>query len=289
MSKVIAIGLAPHYALKTTTLCSCLKITRSDSTVIAVTSLDQNLIVDGITYVPGLQLSSLDSTNTLAVDNASLTVVQPDQSLENDIQTGLWDNAEFVMFECNYKAPTDGINVLKAGTIGDATINQGSFVFEFRSLTQAYQQPLGAVTSKTCRAQLGDAACTVDLTPFTFAGAVTAVVDRQHFTDTSQTQAAEYFVEGPLTFNTGNNAGHTRTVKVFASGAFTVALPFDYEIQIGDTFTAIAGCQKRHERTTDNPGGISDCVDKFDNILNFQGEPHLVGIDELTALPDIGG
>ena len=53
-------------------------------------------------------------------------------------------------------------------------------------------------------------------------------------------------------------------------------------IAIGDAFTAVAGCQKRHD---------VDCRDKFGNLLNFQGEPHLPGIDALTspAEADVSG
>ena len=35
-------------------------------------------------------------------------------------------------------------------------------------------------------------------------------------------------------------------------------------IQIGDTFTVVAGCVKT----------LDACITKFDNVLNFQGEPH---------------
>jgi hypothetical protein len=30
---------------------------------------------------------------------------------------------------------------------------------------------------------------------------------------------------------------------------------------------------------------VSDCVDKYNNILNFQGEPHAPGVDALTSPP----
>jgi hypothetical protein len=49
-----------------------------------------------------------------------------------------------------------------------------------------------------------------------------------------------------------------------------------YAIQIGDTFSAVAGCQKRL---------AEDCGTKFSNVVNFGGEPHLPGIDALTSPP----
>ncbi len=50
------------------------------------------------------------------------------------------------------------------------------------------------------------------------------------------------------------------------------------DIQVGDTFDVIAGCRKRL---------TEDCKVKFNNVLNFQGEPHLPGIDRLTAMADV--
>ena len=70
---------------------------------------------------------------------------------------------------------------------------------ELRGLQQYLQQPIGSVSSKTCRARLGDALCTKVLTSFTFTGSVTTATSAQVFTDSTKAQAAEYFNEGLLT------------------------------------------------------------------------------------------
>ena len=60
---------------------------------------------------------------------------------------------------------------------------------------------------------------------------------------------------------------------------FTLTLPFPFDAAIGDTYSAIAGCRKRL---------TEDCKTRFANVLNFQGEPHLPGIDLLTKVPGVG-
>jgi len=80
--------------------------------------------------------------------------------------------------------------------------------------------------------------------------------------------------------NDGANAGYTRKVKSFASGVFTLQLGFPFPMAIADSITVTAGCQKRLDE---------DCKTKFDNVLNFYGEPHLPGADKLLADPEIGG
>jgi hypothetical protein len=47
-------------------------------------------------------------------------------------------------------------------------------------------------------------------------------------------------------------------------------------MKVGDTYEAIAGCRKRFEE---------DCQTKWNNELNFGGEPHRRGVNVLTAAP----
>lgn len=286
--KTIPIALAAQYALPRTTLAFFLKVVRLDDVVFGLTSANEKVTIDGVTYNPGFDVSTIVSSSGLAVDNLELTILKTDTVLSDaDLLAGQWNNASFTLYEANFLSPTDGVNVIKRGTTANAQIKRGVWTMEFLGLKQALQQALGAVTEKNCRAELGDSGCKVNLFYFTFAGEVTAVTSRQVFADSAQTQDDEYFVEGPVYFLTGANAGYGQKVKIFASGVFTLSLAMPFPILVGDTFTAIAGCQKRHERTAANPGGISDCIDKFDNILNFQGEPHVPGTDAMTSLPDI--
>jgi uncharacterized phage protein (TIGR02218 family) len=295
--KTIPIALAPQYSGAGSTLAVCLKVTRADSTVIAVTSHDRDLTVSAVVYnaAHALDISSIVSSGNLSVDNLELKVFpeEGDDQLMLDIQTGLWDGATFELFEVNYLDPTDGIFPIKHGTVGEAQLDLGVYTIEFRSLTQPLQQPVGAVTSKTCRARFADhpspvpdAVCGLDVADWTEAGTLTGVTSRQVVTDSSRTEDADWFGNGTFRFTTGLNEGRERIVKSYAAGVFTFTRAFDEAIDVGDEYEAVAGCRKRHERTTANPAGVSDCLDKFDNVLNFQAEPHLPGVDAITKPPE---
>ncbi len=294
--KTIPIALAAHYALPTTTLCQCLDLTLRDGTVIRATTLDRELTVAGNIYAPWLDISTLVSTASLAVDNLELTVVTDEADLQQDLEAGRYDNAAFLLFEVNYVAPADGINELKRGTTGEAQISDtGKYTLEFRGLTQALQQLVGIVSSRTCRANFADyptmalaSPCGLSPSDWIVAGSFTSVASRQQATDSARTEDDDWFGDGVLTIVSGLNAGYARQVRDFQDGEFTFTLPFPFDIEVGDEYSAIAGCRKRHDRTTNNPGGVSDCIDKFDNVLNFQGEPHLQGIDALTKVPGQG-
>ena len=67
-----------------------------------------------------------------------------------------------------------------------------------------------------------------------------------------------------------------KPVDVKTARLVTLVLAMPAAVQVGDTFSIVAGCRKR----------LEDCRDKFDNVLNFRGEPHRPGVDALTAAPE---
>jgi len=273
--KTLPTSLAAHVASGTTTLADLLKITRKDGAVYAFTSAGDDVTIGGVTYIAsqGLDISSLEVSAGLAVDNLELTTLDDGSTFTRlDVLSGKWRNAAFTISRYNWASPSDGIEVRMVGTIGEVHLKRGSIVAELRGLQQALQQPIGSVTSKTCRARLGDALCTKSLTAFTFTGSVTTATSAQVFTASALTQAADFFAEGILTWTGGPSSGLAVKVKGFTGGVFTLSLPMLSAVVLGDTFSVIAGCQKR----------LEDCRDKFNNVLNFQGEPHLPGIDQMT-------
>lgn len=271
--------LLTHYGNGTRTLAFLLYVLRTDGEVFGFTSADSSVIIDGVLYdaAPGLDVTSLVISSGLSVDNLELSTLHDGEVFtDGDIRTGVWRNASFVISRYNYVSPTDGVEVLIAGTIGEVRLYQDKVVAELRGLQQYLQQTVGSLTTKTCRARLGDSRCTKDLTSFTVATTVSAVASNQVFTGTGLAQADDYFGAGELIWTGGDNIGLKAMVKQFASGVITLLLPAYYTVQVGDAFTIIAGCRKRL---------TEDCKTKFNNVLNFQGEPHLPGIDALTKPP----
>ena len=146
-----------------------------------------------------------------------------------------------------------------------------------RGLQHYLQQPVGSVSTKTCRTRLGSALCGVTLASFTVTGTLTGVTSQQAFTDTARAEADDYFAEGVLTWTGGSNAGLSYRVRAYASDTFTLAVPPVLPVQVGDTYSVRAGCRKRLDE---------DCITKFDNALNFQGEPHRPTVDDITETPE---
>ena len=103
-------------------------------------------------------------------------------------------------------------------------------------------------------------------------------MSNQDFTASALAGATDYYTEGVLTWTAGNNIGLRQKIKTHTTGGvLSLSLPMVLTVQVGDTFSIIAGCRKRMNE---------DCSTKFSNQLNFQGEPHRPTTDDLTKNPE---
>lgn len=280
MTKAISAGLNAQFQSEVTTVATCWKAVLRNGTVYGFTDNTKDIVFEGVTYMAatGYTPSNVVGTEDLSVDNLEVLGMLTDTAItESDIEAGLWDYAEITIFEVNYKDLTQGASHLRRGKLGEIRTGRTVFSAELRGLTQALQQTIGELTSPTCRAMLGDNRCKVNLTSYTFNGTVESVTSNRQFADSSLTQAAGYFDYGSITFTGGLNNGLSMEVKTYTTGEVLLQLPMPYGIQVGDSFTIVAGCAKRL---------LEDCKGKFNNLINFRGEPYLIGNDALYKAPD---
>jgi len=271
--------LAAHIASETTTLATCWKVTRKDGTVFGFTDFDRDLTVDGVVYEArtGYTRSAIHAISDLSVDNLDIESALDSEALAApDLRAGIWDNAEVLIFLVNWNALSQGKIILKRGTIGQVELKDAIFKAELRGLTQALSQQIGELYTPDCRADLGDSRCKIDLAALTVASTVTSVSSRYGFTDTTRTETDGYWNKGLLTWTSGANAGRKMEIRTFAAGAFTFFLPMPSEIAVGDGYAVQPGCDK----------SFSTCCSRYDNALNFRGEPHVPGTDAVLSYPD---
>ena len=290
MSKTIPGPLLANYQSDTPTTAFGLRITRTDTTVFGWTSADINATIGPVTYraAPGLDVASWTSSAGFAVDNTEITILPDDTILTRaDILAGRLNNAAFYLFRYNWASPGDGVETIGSGFLGEVHPKGGAYVAELRDLKQYLQQPVGAASTKTCRARFADfpapvsdtVRCRLVAATYTVTGTITSVNSKQVFRDSARAEAADHFGEGILTWTGGLNSGLSQKVKTYlANGTFTLSLPMIFNVQVGDTYSVIAGCRKRLDE---------DCATKFGNELNFQGEPHRPTVDDLTSSPEV--
>ena len=286
--KALSPELQAHLDEGTTTLAWCWRITRSDGEAFGFTDHDRTLTFDGTDFEPesGLTASEIRSGSDLSVDAQDAEgVLTSDRITETDILDGRWDNAAVEVWRVNWTDVSQRV-LIRRGSIGQIRRGRLAFVAEVRSLAHVLGQTVGRTYQATCDAALGDARCGVDLDDPAYCGSG-VVVDRlrdRAFTATGIGEfEAGWFVHGTVEWTSGANAG--RRAEVIAhdvtDGLVTITL---LEAPVrglaeGDAFVIRAGCDKH----------LATCAEKFANVANFRGFPHIPGQDTVIRYATTDG
>jgi uncharacterized phage protein (TIGR02218 family) len=265
-----------HLAGEVTSLAVCWQLTLTDNTVMGFTDHTSDLTISSVLYkaATGFSPTSIETKDRFSVDNLDVAGILDSAAItEVDIMAGKYDFAEILIFMVNVTDLSQGIITHRRGWLGEVSLQNGQFTAEVRGLAQKLQQNIVELYSPTCRAVLGDARCKVALAGFTATGAINTVTSRQVFISNSMTQAAGYFSGGEVQWLTGANAGRRMEIKEFSNKQFTLVLPMPNNVAVGDTFNAIAGCDKT----------FNTCFTKFSNAVNFRGEPYVPGMDKMLS------
>ena len=285
----IAPALAGHMAEGATTLCHCWKLLRRDGVVLGFTDHDRDLVFAGVTFAAcsGLEPSEISAELGFAVATSEVAGALSALSLtEADIVSGLYDDATVETWLVNWADPEGQRLLLDVASIGEIKRTDHAFLAELRGIMHRLDQPQGRLYSLACAADLGDARCGIDLTlpAFCAEGSVAATDGRLLVQAGDLGDYADgWFTGGRLVWTAGANAGaaavevkhHRRdgskhVLTLWQAPAATIGA--------GDAFTVTAGCDKRH----------ATCRDRFANVVNFRGFPHMPGNDFVVAYPREG-
>lgn len=272
--------LAAALGQEVTTLATCWRIQRRDGVVLGFSTHDRPLVIDGLEYraAGGFTPTAVDSSNALNVDNLDVEgILESGAISRDDLMAGRYDFAAVRIFMVNWADLNQGKMRLRDGWLGEITMRDGAFTAEVRGLTERLQAEVGDVFSPECRADLGDKRCKVNLAGVTVTGTVTAVADRQTFTDSARSEPDGWFDYGVLVWLDGANGGLETEVKAQIGGQFTLFTAMPGDIQPGDRYRVHAGCDKRFET----------CKTKFGNARNFRGEPFVPGRDAVLDYPGL--
>ena len=264
--------------MTTTTLATCWKLTRRDATVEGFTDHDSDIVTDGVTYksAVGFVPSSVERNTDLTANNQQLIGIIDATDLDrDDLRNGAYTGARVVIFTVDWTSPASGpVSILLVGHLGDMQIDGDQYTAELLSLENELAKPALRTFSLRCDADLGDSRCGYSLSADT--GTVTAqITTGRVFTDTSRSEADDYYNGGKVTFTSGANNGRSMDVKKYtlATGRVELYEPLPDTIAGGDTYSITRGCDKTFET----------CKDVFSNAVNFRGFPHVPGVSDLVS------
>lgn len=276
--KTIPAGLLTELQSTSPRIAVLVRVENIAGVVRRYTDHDRPLTVAAEQYNPGLTIAQQTSKTSTATTTQSQQLLLDGFFLsKEDASDGTFDGAQVTVSIVSWADISAGTLVLTKGTMGKLTVGDTRADAEIRSLSDRLRQIVIGTFSTACDVNvLGDARCKVDIAPFAVSGTVTAVVGTNNDQFDSAALSAQpdnWFQFGQFRWTSGNNAtiapsnqakAHTQETGV---GRVTLAFPPPRPIQTGDAFDIVAGCNKQ----------FPTCRDKFNNVLNFRGFPHVPG------------
>lgn len=265
-----------HLKTGVTTLCRAWGVTRRDGVWLGFTDHDQDITMEGRLYraSSGLAAKALQQTTGLSVNNTEAMGAL--SSLDAaDLRAGRFDGAEVRIWLLNWAEPRQCLEQFR-GHFGDVTAAGGAFTVELRGLTDQLNQTTGRAYHRGCAAVLGDATCRAAVSPITMG--VADVLDGTYQLTGDAPQSDGWFDLGQFRVMTGISAGLTGMVKRdrARAGGRLIDLWQHIPLDLGDQITLTAGCDRQ----------ASTCKAKFNNLINFQGFPHIPGEDWQISYPN---
>lgn len=271
------------------------EVRRQDGTNFYFADHAQNIVFDGNTYTPvdGFNHSATAEMTTLEQSSLEIQGILSDSKItDEDLSSGLYDDALIIERIIDYKLSTVAGELYRRHWWIDSVKWDGeSWSAQLKGLASWLSQNTGMVANRTCRFNLGDADCGVDLVGggYKQSGEITSIVSakREFQTDVSAAIAAnvtgendQWYRFGLLTFTSATNTklvGLSFEVYSFleTNGQIVLRTRLPFDATVGDEFDIVPGCDK----------AASTCKAKFTNFARFGGDPFLPGIDKVIETP----
>ena len=261
-------------------VCTLFGIVANDTTSRYFTDHDQELTIDGKTYIPSAGVSRLKmkTTSNAEVSNQEVAATILDMP-DDELKSGKWDNAKIDVSICSWRSPAEGKMIIFKGTIGVIQWTDEGFRADIQNYLRDLGRNIGNTVTATCRHQLfGQGGpgqigkCGLDRGTYVSSGTITYVLTQKLKFKTSNTgRPTGWGTTGFVKFTSGNNNGLTYEVKIHEvqdapiGESIELFLPCIGTFIVGDTYELTAGCDHT----------VSMCSAKFGNVVNFGGFPHL--------------
>lgn len=270
-------GLGMRLERPLTSLALCWRVVRRDGVALGFTSHDRPLLVDGLWHesAPGMSPSAVELTDGLEIDTMEVAGALSSRAIAAvDLLAGRYDGAAVTLFLVDWRAPDAGRHALARGLLGTVEAGSGAdagFVATMQGPTSVFGRAAIESYSPECRADLGDARCTVALRGrMRMATVVSGDGVRLVLSEAAGDPAL--LVDGVVRVLDGAMAGTERRMVAADAGAVLVDAPL--ALTAGTRVRVVEGCDKR----------FVTCVGRFANAANFRGEPHVPGGDLLTRI-----
>ncbi|MGE3642765.1 MAG: DUF2163 domain-containing protein [Beijerinckiaceae bacterium] len=276
-------GLQQHLRSGATTMCNCWIVKRRDGYRSGFTDHDRRLDINGVSCeaVAGFESTELEAHLGFGVGGSEVAGVLDAESIsEAALSNGAYDGAEVEIWRVNWSDPEQRV-LIDVATIGEVRRGPNVFTAELRSLAHRLDQERGLLFQSSCSASLGDPKCRANLSAPAFQAETTIkeILDPLRFSIKLGMYESGWFTGGRIEYLNGANVGAWQTIESYhCDGVVSIVGLWRAPaaaLTPGSTVKLHAGCDK----------SFSTCGNKFANIQNFRGFPHIPGGDAMLTHP----
>lgn len=280
MTKPASVGFLARLDDDVTALCRLWTLDPVALPIMYFTDCDKDLVYLGNTYVSSKAFTASAIENSIGGSrtNLEVSVILDDAKIvRRQVERGFYDNAVATIVLAFYDDLSLGIMPVFEGTVQNVSIPfESQAIFTMLGSTGKMQHPLTEEYSPTCRADFGDARCTVNLESHAENFTIDAVGNGINFTASEVAAHANgYYKFGTVVWATGDNTGVALEVVTSRdTGRVTLFLAPPYPMAPGDTGRLYRGCAKT----------VAACT-AYANLVNYRGEPYVPGSAFAAAPP----
>lgn len=265
--------IAPYKYIKNevTTLATCWKLKLKNNIELGFTDFTRDLDVDALKYKAqsGFYSSAVESNNSVSADNFEVGgFLDSEDIAKQDIMSGMYDNAYLEIFIVDYQNPNAKKIILKSGYLGKIEMLDNQFVAEVTGLSDKLSNSIGSLYSPTCRAKFCGDECKIEKPPMINCNIIS--VENKTQVRIGQEINNPLYNYGVMEVVDENACVISLAIRRCNKNMVHLLSPFNMK-KFPQTCRIYAGCDKK----------FSTCSQIYNNALNFRGEPHVPGVDEI--------
>jgi hypothetical protein len=265
-------------------------LTLADATVLRWTSSDVNITIGGNTWLSNgavLRRTNIRKTSHLEVDNlqielSALVSVSGKtiglMSLQRAFSGARMKLDHLIGPDLSSALGFGPILAWYEGRVASTRLSQNVVTMTVESDVGALDKQMlpRSVIQPGCAWAVYDPNCKLNKATFTDAGTASGTLSTTQVQSTTAAiiaKAAGFYELGVLKFTSGVQVNQRRSVKTFSvsggTATITLSLPLVAAPANADTFSMYPGCDLKK----------ATCKDKFANLVNFRGMPHVPASD----------
>lgn len=230
--------------------CYLAELTNPTGQIVRLTNHDVDKTIGAETYVktPGFDLSryTVKTGGEAATIDFSIPLTDDGPILIEDVRRGAWRGATIVLWIAPIATPAER-EIIAQGFVGRTNFSdrlQGQM--ELVTLADALKDIVLYTVQPACPFKFAGRECGAPEATWTRTGTVTSVTSRRKFTATIVSPGTLGFTHGRVTWTSGANSGAQGWIRQWTSGSglLEMVTDFPFDIELGDSFDVLAGCQK---------------------------------------------